>query len=205
MCEHLNFLLQSLFFCVRNLLKIILYVRDEWAIAHFFFPRRHKNFIKMTDIMHTYREEIRQLIEPVVESENMEMIDIECLKMKSRWLVRIYIDKAGGVTINDCSEISKQAGDILDVHNVPPGPYTLEVSSPGLDRPLTRDKDFIKYIGHKVRVRVEEKLEGIKNFQGKLIDYLDENGKKTLLVDISGHIYHIPRDLVVKAHIEYEL
>jgi ribosome maturation factor RimP len=54
-------------------------------------------------------------------------------------------------------------------------------------------------------VRVGEKLEGIKNFQGKLIDYLDENGKKTLLVNVSGHIYHIPRDLVVKAHIEYEL
>ena len=182
-----------------------MYVRDEWAVAHFFFPRRHKKFIKMTGIIHTYREEIRQLIEPVLESENMEMVDIECLKMKSRWLVRIYIDKAGGVTISDCSEISKQAGDILDVNNVPPGPYTLEVSSPGLDRPLIRDRDFIKYIGHKVRVRVGEKLEGIRNFQGKLIAYLEEDGKKTLLLDVSGHIYHIPRDLVVKAHIEYEL
>jgi ribosome maturation factor RimP len=158
----------------------------------------------MTEAMHTYQEEMRRLIEPLLDSENMELIDIECLKMKSRWLVKIYIDKDGGVTINDCSEISKQAGDLLDVHDVPPGPYTLEVSSPGLDRPLTRDKDYIKYIGYKVHVRVVEKIEGIKNFRGKLIDYLDENGRKTLLVDVSGNIYRIPKDLVVKAHLEYE-
>ena len=122
----------------------------------------------MTDTTHTYQEEMRRLIEPLLESENMELIDIECLKMKSRWLVRIYIDKDGGVTINDCSEISKQAGDLLDVHDVPPGPYTLEVSSPGLDRPLTRDKDFIKYLGHKVHVRVERKDRRHKKFPGKI-------------------------------------
>jgi ribosome maturation factor RimP len=80
----------------------------------------------------------------------------------------------------------------------------LEVSSPGLDRPLNRDKDFIKYRGYKVRIKVGEKLEGVKNFQGKLIDYLDENGRKILIVDVSGKIYHIPKDLVIKAHIEYE-
>ena len=181
-----------------------MYVRDEWAVAHFFFPRRYRKGIKTADIMHTYREEIRQLIEPLLESENMEMIDVECLKMKSRWLVRIYIDKIGGVTIDDCSEISNQAGDILDVHNIPPGPYTLEVSSPGLDRPLTRDKDFIKYLGHKVNIKVDEKIEGSRNFRGKLVDYLDENGGKTLIVDVSGKIYRIPRDLIAKANLEYE-
>lgn len=155
-------------------------------------------------MLHTYQEEVRRLIEPLLESEYMELVDIECLKMKSRWLVRIYIDKDGGVTLNDCSEISKQVGDILDVHDVPPGPYTLEVSSPGLDRPLTRDKDFIKYRGQKVHVRVGEKIEGIKNFRGILIDYVDENGKKILIVDISGKTYRIPKDVVMKAHIEYK-
>ena len=78
----------------------------------------------------------------MIESEGMEIVDVECLKMKFRWLVRIYIDKEEGVTIADCSEISKQAGDSLDVYDVLPGSYTLEVSSPGLDRSLTRDKDF---------------------------------------------------------------
>jgi ribosome maturation factor RimP len=158
----------------------------------------------MAEISVTYREKIRQLIEPVIESEGMEVVDIECLKMKFRWLVRIYIDKEGGVTIADCSEISKQAGDILDVYDVLPGSYTLEVSSPGLDRPLTRDKDFIKYRGSAVRIKTGEKLDGTKNFHGILIDYLDEDGRKTLIVDVSGKNYHIPRDLVVKAHLVYE-
>lgn len=226
-----NFLLHWHFFYVRDAVKIILYVCDEWAVAHFFFPIRceqeccsiqEMNFFQISKSynessnrlyaifhndwqnMNTYREKIRELIEPLIESENMELVDLECLKMKTRWLVRIYMDKDGGVTIDDCSEISKQAGDILDVHDVPPGPYTLEVSSPGLDRPLTRDKDFIKYRRHKVHIRTGEKLEGIKNFRGELIDYCDENGRKTLIVTVSGKIYHIPRDLVIKANLEYE-
>jgi len=69
--------------------------------------------------------------------------------MKSRWLVRIYMDREeGGVTVDDCALISHQLGDLLDVHDVPPGPYTLEVSSPGLDRPLSRDKDFLNTGAH---------------------------------------------------------
>jgi ribosome maturation factor RimP len=158
----------------------------------------------MADMSLPYQEKIRQLIEPVIESEDMEIIDVECLKMKFRWLVRIYIDKEGGVTVDDCSEISKQVGDILDVYDVLRGSYTLEVSSPGLDRPLTRDKDFIKYRGSTVRIKTGEKLDGVKNFHGKLNDYLDENGAKTLIVDVSGKIYRIPRDMVVKAHLVYE-
>jgi len=158
----------------------------------------------MADNSVAYRGKIRQLIEPVVESEGMEIVDVECLKMKFRWLVRIYIDKEGGVTIDDCSEISKQAGDILDVYDVIPGSYTLEVSSPGLDRPLTRDKDFIKYRGSAVRIKTSEKLDGAKNFHGMLVDYLQEDGRKTLIVDVSGKSFHIPRDLVAKAHLVYE-
>jgi ribosome maturation factor RimP len=151
-----------------------------------------------------YRERIRQLVEPVIESEDMELIDVECLKMRSRWVVRIYMDKETGITLDNCSEISNQVGDILDIHEVLPGSYTLEVSSPGLDRPLVRDKDFMKYRGCKVHVRVTEKLEGIRNFRGKLVDFCEEEGKKVLVIDITGKTYRIPRDMVVKANIEYE-
>jgi len=159
---------------------------------------------EMTELNLSYKDKIRELIEPVLEDEKMELVDIECLRMKTRWMVRIYLDKEGGVTLNDCSEISHQMSDILDVHDILPGPYTLEVSSPGLDRPLARDKDFMKYRGHKVHVRVDEKIEGIRNFRGELIDYLDEGDGKILIVDVAGKIYRIPRDLVVKAHLEYE-
>jgi len=151
-----------------------------------------------------YGETIRKLAEPVLEAEGMELIDVECIKMKSRWLVRIYLDKEGGVTLDDCTEASNQMGDILDVHDVPPGAYTLEVSSPGLDRPLVRDKDFMKYKGCKVDIRLHEKIEGIRHFNGRLTDFFEEEGQKILMVDVAGKTYRIPRNLVVKAHLEYE-
>jgi len=158
----------------------------------------------MRDIERVYKEKIEELIEPVLESESMELVDSECLKMKTRWMVRIFVDKENGVTLDDCARISHELGDILDVHDIPPEPYTLEVSSPGLDRPLAKDNDFIKYRGHKVCVKVDQKIDGKRNFQGELIDYLDENGMKTLIVDVAGITYRIPRKQVVKAHLEYE-
>jgi len=159
---------------------------------------------RVTDAHYTYRDKMKPLVESILEFEDMELVDIECLRMKSRWLVRIYIDKEGGVTLDDCGEVSKQVGDVLDVHDLPPGPYTLEVSSPGLDRPLAKDRDFIKYRGRKVHVRVAEKLEGMKNFRGRLVDYLDREGEKIVVVDVSGKTYHIPQPLIIKARLEYE-
>ncbi len=158
----------------------------------------------MHTAVRTYVEKIWQLAEPLLEAEHMELIHVECLKAKSRWLVRIFMDKDGGVTIDDCAEISNQLGDLLDIHDVPPGPYTMEVSSPGLARPLTRDKDFLKYQGSRVRVTSSEKVEGVKNFRGKLVNVLDADGRKWLIVEVAGKIYRIPKDLVVKANLEYE-
>ncbi len=120
--------------------------------------------------MATYREEIIGLVEPVIESEGLELVELECLRMKTRWLVRIFIDREGGATLDDCTAISHQVGDLLNVHDLPPGPYTLEVSSPGLDRPLTRDKDFEKYRGSKVRIRTREPIDGSRNFLGTLVE-----------------------------------
>lgn len=149
-------------------------------------------------------EKIWQLAEPLLEAEHMELIHVECLRAKSRWIVRVYMDKEGGVTLDDCAEISNQLGDILDVNDIPPGPYTMEVSSPGLDRPLTRDKDFLKFRGSRVRVTSRIKLEGIKNFRGTLTDFSEEDGRKYLTVEVAGKIYRIPKDLVVRANLEYE-
>jgi ribosome maturation factor RimP len=148
-----------------------------------------------------YEGKIRELAEPVVEAEGMELILVECLKMKSRWTVRLYLDKEGGITLDDCAAVSNQLGDLLDVHDVPPGPYTLEVSSPGLDRPLDRDQDFLRYRGAEVSIRLDEKLDGSRNFQGKLIDFVDEDGEKVLLLDVMGTVRRILRDKVIKAHL----
>jgi len=155
--------------------------------------------------MQSQEEQIRQLAEPMLAFVGMELIQVECLKMKTRWLVRIYMDREeGGVTLDDCALVSNQLGDLLDVHDVPPGPYTLEVSSPGLDRPLQRDKDFLKYRGSRINVRLREKIDGRRHLCGELIDYVDEDGRKVLVVGETGQTYRIPREAVLKAYLEYE-
>jgi ribosome maturation factor RimP len=153
----------------------------------------------------TYRDKIIELIEPAINSEGMEIVDVECLRMKTRWLVRLYIDKDSGVTIDDCANVSREVGDLLDVYDTPPGPYTLEVSSPGLDRPLARDKDFIRFRGSKIRVRLTDKIEGSRNFRGTLEDFLEEGGEKIIVLAVDGKKYRIPKASVAKAHLEYEL
>lgn len=158
----------------------------------------------MAEAERTYRERIRELVEPVAQSEGMEVVDVECLRGPSRWKVRIYIDREGGVTLDDCAAISGEVGDLLDVHEIPPGPYDLEVSSPGLDRPLVRDRDFVRYEGHRVRVRVAEKIEGKRTFTGRLVAFVEREGEKDLVIEVEKTIYTIPRRMVVKANLEYE-
>jgi ribosome maturation factor RimP len=158
----------------------------------------------MPETLTTYRERIIELIEPVIESEGLELVELECLRMKTRWLVRIYIDREGGATLEDCTSVSHQAGDLLNVHDLPPGPYTLEVSTPGLDRPLTRDKDFEKYRGARVRIRTREPIDGSRNFLGTFVDYALEDGRRIVTVDMDGRTVRIDRDNIQKANLEYE-
>jgi ribosome maturation factor RimP len=156
--------------------------------------------------MQPHEEQIWQLAEPLLAAAGMELVQVECLKMKTRWLVRIYMDREGaGVMLDDCALISDQLGDLLDVHDVPPGPYTLEVSSPGLDRPLYRDKDFLKYRGSRVNIRLRDKIEGRRHFRGELIAYEDGDDGKVLVIAADGKTFRIPREVVLKAHLEYEL
>lgn len=147
-------------------------------------------------------DSIRALADPLIESEGMELIHVECVKMKSRWIIRLYLDKESGITIDDCAEISNQLGDILDVHDVPPGPYTLEVSSPGPERPLSRDEDYIRFKGQRVHLRLSEKINGSKNFDGILEDYIREAEEKIIIMDVGGKVLQIPKSIVLKANIK---
>ncbi|MCX5849477.1 MAG: ribosome maturation factor RimP [Deltaproteobacteria bacterium] len=147
------------------------------------------------------KEKIRQLAEPVVASEGMELIHVECIKMHSRWIIRLFLDKEGGVTLDDCTNISNQLGDIFDIRDVIKGAYTLEVSSPGFDRPISRDQDFVKYKGSRVNIKTNVKIEGVKNFHGILVDYIKDGGQEMVLIDIAGKIYRIPLPDVAKANL----
>jgi ribosome maturation factor RimP len=147
------------------------------------------------------KEKVKQLAEPVAAAEGMELIHVECLKMQSRWIIRLFLDKENGVTIDDCSTISNQVGDVLDIHDLIDGRYTLEVSSPGFDRPISRDQDFVKYRGSKVNIKTSIKIEGIKNFHGSLVDFIEENRQKVVLIEVSGKNYRIPQAEIVKANL----
>lgn len=117
--------------------------------------------------------QIREIAERVAVSEGMEVVDIEVRGAGSRRKLCVYIDKPGGITHADCELISKQVGTIVDVEELIPGPYVLEVSSPGLDRKLLKPEDYERFQGRKARVRLRQPVEGQQNHVGRLCEYRD--------------------------------
>ena len=142
---------------------------------------------------------ITELTEPIIASEGLELIDVEYQKESRGWVLRFYVDTEGGVTINHCSRLSQQIGDVLEVKDIIPHGYVLEVSSPGLNRILKREKDFIGSIGKTVKVKTFEPIEQRKNFQGTLLDCSQE--RVTLKIDSQDVI--IPLSLISKAQSVY--
>jgi len=119
-------------------------------------------------------DRIREIAERVAQSDGLELVDIELLGgVKSRML-RVYIDKPGGVTHEDCSNFSREIGTILDVEDaVPGGSYMLEVSSPGLDRRLLKADDFERFVGSLVKVTTRDPIDGNRHFEGRLKAFQD--------------------------------
>lgn len=118
-------------------------------------------------VENTMRQKIFQLAEQVAEEQEVELFGIELLG-KGNLLLRVFIDKDAGITLDDCERFSKSLGIILDVENPIPGSYTLEVSSPGLDRPLRDLKDYEKNMGKLVRIITREKIENRNFFIGRI-------------------------------------
>jgi len=148
----------------------------------------------------TLIESIRELIEPIILSEGMELIDIEHLRESRGWVLRFYIDKEGGVTLNNCSHLSEQIGDLIEVKDLIPHSFILEISSPGLNRPLKKEKDFITYIGENIKVKTLKPIDQKKNFQGKLLGY--KEGK--VMIGSDNQKIYIPFSLISKANIQYQ-
>jgi len=135
---------------------------------------------------------LRQIAERVAASSGLEVVEIEFLGSGKHRMLRVYIDRPGatpsaqhpdGVTHEDCSNFSREFGTIIDIEDaVPGGPYVLEVSSPGLDRKLTKGADFERFRGHRVKLRTREPVNNNRHFEGKLESF--ENGK--LRLDLSA-------------------
>lgn len=131
------------------------------------------------------REEYEQLTEelvmPIIEQNNFELVDVEYVKEASNYYLRIYIDKEGGITVDDCEIVSRALGDLLDAKDFIEESYVLEVSSPGLGRPLKKEKDFKRSIGMEVEIHLYKAIDRQKDYTGVLIAYSDDD--VTIAVD----------------------
>ena len=119
------------------------------------------------------RSTVEQLIEPFLEKEGYELVDVEYVKEGKNRFLRIYIDKPEGVSLDDCKFVSEYIGEKLDEMDPIQENYFLEVSSPGIDRKLKKDKDFEKFKGSDVEVRLYTAVDGEKNFEGQLLGLFD--------------------------------
>lgn len=138
-----------------------------------------------------------KLLEPVISAMGYEMLGIEYLARGRGSLVRIFIDNESGITMDDCERVSRRITGILDVNDPIQGSYNLEVSSPGLDRPLFTLEQFRRFQGHKAQVSLRSKLEGRRNFTGEIGEVMDDS---IVLNDREG-IITIPADMIDKAHL----
>ena len=122
----------------------------------------------------TYETRTEELITPILDRMNFELVDVEYVKEGGTWYLRAYIDKEGGITVNDCEAVAREMNEILDREDFVEDSYVFEVSSPGLGRPLKKEKDYIRSMGKEVEIRTYRAINREKEFYGILSAY-DEN------------------------------
>jgi ribosome maturation factor RimP len=149
----------------------------------------------------TVVSKIEEIAERVARSEGIEVVEVELKGGGRNQLLRISIDKPEGISHNDCELISQQVGTILDVEDVLPGHYTLEVSSPGVERKLLKPKDFERFQGKKVRITLHEPVENQRNWEGTLAGFSE--GVITLEA-AGGKTVRFRFDQVAKANLKFE-
>jgi len=150
---------------------------------------------------------VRRLLEPVLERDGFELVEVEWLRVAGRWTLRILLDREGGVGIDECQAVSRTVEPILDVEDLIEPAYDLEVSSPGLDRPLRKPRDFERFAGQRVHVRGLAPVPGTaagqpprKHWTGVLRGVREG----AALVEVDGVLHRIPLDRIAKAHLEYD-
>ena len=139
-----------------------------------------------------------QLVEPITEAESIELIEVEFQREARGWILRLYLDHENGISISDCTNISRQVSDLLDVEDIIPGAYTLEVTSPGFNRPIRRPKDFKKFVGHEVHIKTKEPYGDRRNFRGCLLEFLED---KITIKCKDDTVHEISLDNVYKANL----
>jgi ribosome maturation factor RimP len=149
--------------------------------------------------MKELKEKLRRTLSPLIQNTEVELIDLEVKGSGPYSILRIYVDKPGGITLEECAQLSSKLSDFLDVEDLIPQRYTLEVSSPGLDRPLISEKDFARKIGENVKVFLKEPLGKKIELEGKIKDL--KEGK--LVLDEEGEEKRIPLEKILKGKITF--
>ncbi|SHE84318.1 ribosome maturation factor RimP [Caldanaerobius fijiensis DSM 17918] len=141
------------------------------------------------------------LLEPYIEDKDIEVVDIEYVKEGKDWYLRVYIDKPEGISIEDCEDLSRYLSDRLDEVDPIKHKYILEVSSPGIERPLKKPKDYERFKGEKIYVKLYQPVDGRKEFVGLLKDYRDGN---VYIEIVQGEIMAIPLEKISLARLHFE-
>ena len=134
---------------------------------------------------------------PVLDDMGLELVEVQFRRESAGWILRLFIDREGGVNVDDCALVSRQISAYLEVEDIIENAYNLEVSSPGLERPLKKKEDFVRFAGRKARIKFKEPIDGQRVFTG-LLGYVGEN-KITLSVD--GQQMEIDLDAVARARL----
>ncbi|MDH7479533.1 MAG: ribosome maturation factor RimP [Syntrophomonadaceae bacterium] len=144
---------------------------------------------------------VAQAAEPLAEAMGLELVDVELVKEGAHWYLRVFIDRAGGVDLESCQQLSRQLDDWLDRQDLIRHSYHLEVSSPGLERPLKKESDFARFQGRKALITTYTPLDGAREFRGELAGV--EDGSILLKLADSG-VRRIPFQMVASARLIFE-
>lgn len=146
-------------------------------------------------------EKVKELAEPIIKNLGFKLFDVE-FKPERGWVLRVILDKEGGITVNDCEEVSKRLSALLDVEDIIPTSYILEVSSPGLTRELTKPEHYEFFKGRLIRAVLRDALEGKRELKGYIVDV--KEGILQLKEKDSNRVLHIPLSIIARAHLEIE-
>ena len=147
-------------------------------------------------------EKIEQLAAPVLAAENAELVDVQFIHEHGQWVLRFFLDKPKGITLDDCATLSHQLGAMLDATDVISQSYSLEVSSPGVYRPLRKEKDYLRFLGQRVNVTLFAPMDGRRHFSG----YLESVDAGLVVVkDSEQRIFQLPLTDIAKATLDPEI
>ncbi len=147
------------------------------------------------------KDTTEKLVLPILEAENFKLVDIEYVKEGQDWFLRVFIDKDGGITIDECGMVSGLLSDKLDEVDIIPGNYFLEVSSPGVERPLKTVEDFIENVGKNIYVSLYTQIDGEKEYEGILMEFADNIVTIKYKVKTQHKEVQIPYDKIAKARL----